>query len=270
VGQALARQAPYSRVIADESSHVGDQFNPEVPQWMTIPGTPQYVAALVHHLYDFPNDTPLQIARGIGALYGKALWCTELCCIDSETGVFGKQYDPTISGAMPMANRIWQCLTQANDAAFHWWVACSPEIGSDPTAVNPDGWNDGLLYYDSNQRIYTTKRFYAMGNFSRYVRPGYRRHPVIGGPGNLRMLAFTGPGGWSVVVINNSPAGSAATSVSIQLPDTPWPALAVAGAVETSAARSLEPAPRPHLSSTRLLRSTVPAQSVTTYLLAGR
>ncbi len=90
VGRALAQQAPYCRIIADESSHVGDQFNPEVPQWMTIPGTSQYVAALAHHLYDFPGDLPIQLARQIGRLYGEALWCTEVCCINSSTGVFGQ------------------------------------------------------------------------------------------------------------------------------------------------------------------------------------
>jgi O-glycosyl hydrolase len=275
LGRALAQQ-PYCRVIADESSHVGDQFNREVPQWMTIPGTSQYVAALAHHLYDFPGDLPLQLARQVGRLYGKELWCTEVCCIDSSTGVFGKQYDPTIAGAMPVVNRIWQCLTQANDAAFHWWVACSSAIGTDPTAVNTSGWNDGLLYYDpkyasnGNQQIYTTKRYYALGNFSRYVRPGDQRHEVTGGPANLRLLAFSTSSGWSLVIINNSPAGSPATSFQLQLPQQPWPALTVAGAVETSATKDLGAGALPVLGPSRVVRGSVPAQSITTFLLGGR
>jgi O-glycosyl hydrolase len=273
LGKALARQARYCRVIADESSHVGDQFNPELPLWMTIPGTSQYVGALAHHLYDFPGDLPLQTARQLGRLYGKTLWCTELCCINSTTGVFGQQYDPTIAGAMPVVNRIWQCLTQANDAAFHWWVACSSAIGSDPNAVNSSGWNDGLLYYDpeyasnANQQIYTTKRYYALGNFSRYVRPGDQRHEVTGGPSNLRLLAFSSTTGWSLVVINNSPAGSAASSFQLQLPQQPWPALTVAGAVETSATQSLGAVALPVLGPGMVVSGTVPAQSITTFLL---
>jgi O-glycosyl hydrolase len=276
LGQALAQHAPYCRVIADESSHVGDQFNLEVPPWMTIPGTSRYVAALAHHLYDFPGDLPLQLARRIGRLYGKALWCTELCCIDSRTGVFGQQYDPTIAGAMPVVNRIWQCLTQANDAAFHWWVACSSAIGTDPTSVNTSGWNDGLLYYDpnyastGNQQIYTTKRYFALGNFSRYVRPGDQRHEVTGAPANLRLLAFSTSTGWSLVVINNSPAGSAATPFQLQLPQQPWPALTVTGAVETSAAKSLGAVGPPLLGPGGVVSGSVPAQSITTFLLGGR
>jgi O-glycosyl hydrolase len=276
LGGALAQQS-YCRVIADESSHVGDQFNREVPQWMTIPGTSQHVAALAHHLYDFPGDPPLQLARQIGRLYGKQLWCTEVCCIDSSTGVFGRQYDPTIAGAMPVVNRIWQCLTQANDAAFHWWVACSSAIGTDAKAVNTSGWNDGLLYYDpnyasnKNQTIYTTKRYYALGNFSRYVRPGDHRHQVTGGPANLRMLAFSTSTGWSLVVINNSPAGSPATSFQLQLPQKPWPVLTVAEALETSATKSLDAVVPPpvSVSLSRLVSGSVPAQSITTFLLRG-
>jgi O-glycosyl hydrolase len=243
---------------------------------MTIPGTSQYIAALAHHLYDFPGDLPLQLARQIGRLYGKALWCTEICCINSSTGVFGQQYDPTIAGAMPVVNRIWQCLTQANDAAFHWWVACSSAIGTNPTAVNSSGWNDGLLYYDpnyarnGNQQIYTTKRYYALGNFSRYVRPGDQRHEVTGGPANLRLLAFSTSAGWSLVIINNSPAGSPATLFQLQLPQQPWPALTVAGAVETSADQSLSAVALPALVSSRVVGGSVPAQSITTILLGGQ
>jgi O-glycosyl hydrolase len=282
-GRQLAQRAPYCRLIADESSHVGDQFNPEVPRWMTIPGTAQYVAYLAHHLYDFPNDLTLQVARQIGQLYGKSLWCTEICCVDSRTGKFGQQYDPTITGAMPLANLIWQCLTQANDASFHWWVACSPAMGTDPVAnpgsenqVNLNGWNDGLLYYDpryadhENQQIYTTKRYYAMGNFSRYVRPGARRHEVSGGPSNLRILAFSTTTGWSLVVINNSSAGSPATRFQLQLPAQPWPVVTRSEAVETSGSRSLGKAPLPRLGSNRTVTATVPAQSITTYVLRGQ
>lgn len=109
----------------------------------------------------------------------------------------------TASGLL-LARLIWQGLTVANDAAFHWWVACSPVMGCDPMAdshaalrANDDGWNDGLLYYDpsftecGNQRIHLTKRFAVMGHFSRYVRPGARRHDVTGVPRGLRVAAFS-------------------------------------------------------------------------------
>ena len=54
--------------------------------------------------------------------------------------------------------------------------------------MNTKGFNDGLLYYDEHgvadgvTKIFTTKRFYVMGQFSRYVRPGAVRHDVAGLP----------------------------------------------------------------------------------------
>ncbi|MGE0542011.1 MAG: glycoside hydrolase [Dehalococcoidia bacterium] len=320
IGQELAARAPYCRVIADESSRVGEQFIREVGQWLEVPGTAEYVAALAHHRYDFPNDITIELARELAERYDKPLWFTEICCFDTRTGIFGPQYDPTIRGALMMANLIWQGLTQANDAAFHWWVACSSALGIDPSQdpdavaqVNEDGWNDGLLYYDpnyaenGNQRIYPTKRYYAMGNFSRYVRPGARRHDVIGTPRNLRVMAFAngpiGPTdgaraqrptspiatppaqrptaagpiratdedgaarGWTIVVINNAPLDAPSTTLHLQLPGTEFHQLTVSTAVETSTDLNLEPAPAPHVSDTVLLTAHVAAQSITTYVL---
>jgi O-glycosyl hydrolase len=320
VGKELGARAPYCRVIADESSRVGEQFIPEVGHWLEFPGTTEYVAALAHHRYDFPNDITIELARELAERYDKPLWFTETCCFDTRTGTFGPQYDPTIRGALMMANLIWQGLTQANDAAFHWWVACSSALGIDPLQdpdavfrVNEDGWNDGLLYYDpnyasnGNQIIYPTKRYYAMGNFSRYVRLGARRHDVIGTPRNLRVLAFAnGPigatdgaraqrptspvatpsaqrpvaaapiratdeadagHGWTIVMINNAPLDAPSTALHLQLPNTESDQPTVSVSVETSADHNLEPVPAPHLSNTGFLAAQVPPQSITTYVL---
>jgi len=203
LGQELAARAPYCRVIADESSRTGEHFLREARQWLAVDDASDYVAALAHHRYDFPNDVTLELARELGERATKPLWSTEVSCFDSRTGVWGQQYDPTIANGLILASLIWQGLTVANDAAFHWWVACSPVMGCDPLAdpdaaskVNDDGWNDGLLYYDprfaenGNQRIYLTKRYSVMGQFSRYIRPGDRRHDVMGTPRGLRVLAF--------------------------------------------------------------------------------
>jgi len=277
LGAQLASRAAYARATADEASHVGDQFNVEVPQWMNVTGTPQSVAVLSHHFYDFPNASTLQQAQQIGSSYGKALWCTEVCCFNSSTGQWGRQFDPTIASAVMLGSIIWRCLTYANDAAFHWWVACSSALGFDPvsdpsglTQVNATGWNDGLLYYDpnyasnGNQAIYTTKRFYGMGNFSRYVRPGDRRYSVSGSPSNLEIAAFATATGWSVVVVNTSSAGSAPTTFQLRLTSTATPT----GAYETSATRNLQAVAVPTFSR-GVSTITVPAQSLTTLTFAA-
>src|ERR1700730_6422744 len=205
VGRELAARAPEVGQVADESSQVASQFLVEAPQWLSVGDTPRWLAALAHHLYDFPDAAALEAARQLGERYGLPLWSTEMSCMRTGTGTFGQQYDPTIAGAIDLANLIWQGLSQANDAAFHWWVAASPALGADPAGdpgapyqVNDRGYNDGLLYYDpdharnGNQRIYLTKRYHALGNFSRYVRPEAVRHEVEHVPAPLRVLAFSG------------------------------------------------------------------------------
>ena len=160
--------------------------------------------------------------------------------------------------------------------------------------ANDDGWNDGLLYYDpnyaenGNQQIYTTKRFYALGNFSRYVRPGAIRHEVTGLPRALRVLAFEDgpsqtasdaanqvpvqlPVGASrtctVVVINNASSESAPTELRLQLPLAGARRLVAETAVETSAERDLEDVELPAVSNAGRLSASVPAQSITTYVM---
>ncbi len=282
VAEQLARRAPFARVIADESSRILDQFLREAPIWLGAQGGARSVAAVAHHLYDFPLDVELQAARLEAVALGTPLWMTEICCFDSRTGRYGRQYDPTMAGAMPLANLVWQSLTQAGDAAFHWWVALSSAIGCDPNGdpespgrPNDQGWNDGLVYYDpgyaenGNQRLYLTKRYWTLGNFSRYVRPGDALHRVNGLPADQRALAFSSDRGWVVVCINNAAPGSGPCQLGIQLPVDPALALALVAALETSEGRDLEPVAGPRLDAGGLLSATLPAQSVTTMVLSA-
>ena len=279
LGKDLAARAPYAKVIADESSDVGSQFNTEVPQWISVPGTARYVAALAHHTYDFPSDATLQAARAIGEQYGQPLWATEICCDVYHQGAapgYGQQFDPTITGGLALAQIIDQDLTQANDAAFDWWVALSAAEACDPrqagcmTTVNATGWNDGLLYFDPNfatdhdYAVYPTKRFYALGNFSRFVRPGAKRHDVTGVPAGLEALAFQTGHQWEIVVTNTSAAGSAPATFSLTLPGSG--ALRSAGSYQTSATASLARAGGA-VTDGRSASLTTPAQSITTFLI---
>jgi len=175
-----------------------------------------------------------------------------------------------------LADTIWQDLTVTGDAAFDWWTALSPQLGCAPAAdrgcartLNPNGWNDGLLYYDPNFRtdgnhsIYTSKRYWVLGNFSRYVRPGAVRHEVEGVPAGLRVLAFARGEHWNVIVIDDAAPGAAPASLRIALPGQRRKFRATA-AVQTSAISDLAPVrpPRPRGDGTFLAQ--VPSQSVTT------
>ncbi len=278
LGRALAHRAPFAHVIADESSLATFQFLPEVPQWLTGSGTSRWLGALVHHAYDFPTDAQAATVASIGSRFGKALWMTEICCYDGKGPLvgFGAQYDPTMTSGLWMADTIYQDVALIGDAQFDWWTALSDQLGCDPlhvagcvTSVNGSGWNDGLLYYDpayttdGNHSIYPTKRYYVLGNFSRYVRPGAVRHPVTGVPAGLRVLAFDKGGDWSVVVVNDDGPGSPPLRLGIGLPAgrRAYPT----HAVRTSATDNLTTVPLPPMDKAGAAIVQVPPESVTTY-----
>ncbi|MGI0156710.1 MAG: hypothetical protein ACREDE_11355 [Thermoplasmata archaeon] len=248
----------------------------EVPQWLPVDGTSAWVAALAHHAYDYPTDAMLGPVAALGARADKPTWMTEICCYDGAGPLvgFGAQYDPTMTSGIWLADTIWQDLTVAGDSAFYWWTALSSQLGCRPVSnprcpvsVNSQGWNDGLLYYDpsyrsdGNHRLYPTKRLWVMGNFSRYVRPGAVRHDLSGAPPGTRALAFSDGGRWTLVVVDDRPAGSAPVRIGVDLPVT---RASPTGGALTDQRADLAPA-RPVLrSGPSSFVATVGARSVTT------
>jgi O-glycosyl hydrolase len=230
LGKALAQRAPYAKVIADETT-ADAILSTEAPQWLAVPGTAPYVAAIAHHTYDFPNDALRALLPPISAKFHKPTWMTEICCYKGSGGVassFGANYDPTMTQGFWLADQIESDFTVAGDSAWYWWTALSPVLGCDPkadpacpTRVNTKGFNDGLLYYDEHgvadgvTKIFTTKRFDVLGQFSRYVRPGAVRHDVSGLPKGVRGMAFSTATGWTVVTWNEA---STRAAFVLQLP----------------------------------------------------
>ncbi len=278
LGEALAQRAPYARVIADESSLAAFQFLPEVPQWLSTPGTSTWVAALAHHTYEFPTDAQAAPVAALASRFGKPLWMTEICCYDGKGPLvgFGQQYDPTMTSGLWLADTIYQDIAVIGDSQFDWWTALSSQLGCDPVAspacvaaLNGSGWNDGLLYYDPNYRtdgnysIYPTKRYSVLGNFSRYVRPGAVRHQVTGVPPGVDVLAFEDREGWTVVVVNNN--GPAVAPVRLRIPFPEGTGARLTGAIRTSATEDLAPLKRHPAKGGRGAAVQVPSQSVTTY-----
>ncbi len=272
IGAELKARGLATGIIADESNEVGN-FNAQVPQWVGQSGTSQYVSALAHHTYDNPSQSSLNGARTVGSNAGKKLWATEVCCFTGIGKGWGQQYDPSITGGLALADVIYRDFAHADDSAFHWWTALSPKLGCDPrassscaTSVNSTGWNDGLIYYDpnyasnGNQTLYMTKRYYALGQFSKYVRPGSVRYPVSGAPSGVQVLAFERAGTWVVVVTNtnNSPA-----DLSVRF-STAVSGLTAAAAYHTNASDNVRRIASPSVSGSTA-SMTVTARSITTY-----
>ena len=184
----------------------------------------------------------------------------------------GANYDPTMTQGFWLADQIDSDLTVAGDSAWYWWTALSPKLGCDPKAqpecvkqVNDVGFNDGLIYYDPNfatdgvDRIFVTKRFYVMGQFSKYVRPGAVRHDVSGLPAGVHSMAFTSPTGYTVVTWNE---GASAVSYGLSVPGGQTIGTGVA---MTNANGNLVAAPEPRRTTTGPWLLKLPAKTIVTY-----
>jgi len=253
-------------IIADESSST-TRFNDELPQWISQPGTAQYVSKLAHHTYNNPSDEQRAKVHETSQAVGKPSWSTEICCFGQGGTGWAKEYDPTIESGLNLSRIIHKDFAVAHDSAFQWWVALSEMIGSDPYAKNGDGWNDGLIYYDpdyatnGNQTLYFTKRYYVLGQYSKFVKPGSVAHTVTGVPSGVEASVFERGGRW-VVVVNNHNATE--TALGLRLPGEGR--ARAREAVRTSAEENWARVARPSVQD-GTLSATLAPRSVTTYVL---
>lgn len=252
-------------IIADESTSTV-KFNDEVPQWISQPGTAQYVDKLAHHTYDNPSDANRARVYETSKSVGKTSWSTEICCFGKGGTGWAQEYDPTIDGGLNLSRIMYKDFAVAHDSAFHWWVALSEMIGTDPYAKNDQGWNDGLIYYDpdyatnGNQTLYFTKRYYALGQYSKFVKPGAVAHNVTGAPSGVEVSAYDSKGKWVVVVNNHN-----ATETALDLNFNSKSPLRASKAVRTSADENWANVAKPAVSGSTV-SATLPARSITTYV----
>ncbi|MFD4554055.1 glycoside hydrolase [Streptomyces sp. NPDC058469] len=252
-------------IIADESSSTVS-FTTEVPQWISQPDTAQYVSKLAHHTYNNPNDGQLGNVYETAKTVGKPSWATEICCFGKGSTGWNQEYDPTIDNALLMSRIIYKDFATSHDSAFQWWVALASGYGTDPAARNDVGWNDGLIYYDpdyatnGNQSLYFTKRYYALGQYSKFVTPGSVAHNVTGAPSGVEVSSYDRDGKW-VVVVNNQNA----TDTSLNLHFNNRTPVRATQAVRTSATENWAKVAEPDVSGSTV-STTLAARSITTYV----
>jgi len=274
----LQANAPWAKVIAPDDVST-TRFVQSVPKWMKTVPKQDYPAALTYHGYNFPGPSEDRQVHQVGKDFDLPTWLTEICCENSVNGQYGAQYDPTIKSGLWLATFMYQALRYAHDSSFQWWVALSAAMGCDPSKhpscattihTNQDTYNDGLVYYDPyfakdhDYTLYPTKRFYVLGNYSRYVRPGDVEHNVSGAPAGTHLIAFASPHGhhWSVVAINTT--SSSTIPVNLEVPCSAG-ALRPDGAIRTSATDSLSPVAGATIGSEGLVHVVLPPESITTY-----
>lgn len=111
------------------------------------------------HSYNGWQRTEL---RDLAASHGKRLWM-------SEYGVgIGSHDHRAMDSSLQLAQIIHADLVDLGAGAWVYWQAVENEQGNG---------NWGLIHADFEspaQGYYLTKQYYAMANFSRFIRPGYR------------------------------------------------------------------------------------------------
>ena len=105
---------------------------------------------------------------------GWRYWMTEYCILQGTDGQGGGGRDLTMNLALDVARVIHYDLTICNASAWQWW-----------TAVSRYNFKDGLIYTDYRQpgdaeTIYPAKLLWALGNYSRFIRPGAQRVELRG------------------------------------------------------------------------------------------
>ena len=143
----IASNVASTQIILPESENWQDPSNLTVTAMSD--STSNMVGIIADHNYDGANG-PATLTKNN---YGKALWETEVSLLSGS--------DSSINNGVYYAQRIFSFLTVAQVNAWHyWWLISGNSTG-----------NQGLM--DNNAAI--TKRLFTVGNYSRFVRPGYYR-----------------------------------------------------------------------------------------------
>ncbi len=222
--KAFNKQGLTTKILVDESSDLRCLLATHQTSWERgyqirtffskdstktyLGNLPNVQRQMVGHSYW--TNTPVPYMREIReqlrdtiAKYGLKFWQTELCIMgnDEEIGG-GGGYDFSMKTALYVARVIHHDLVFADAESWSWWRA----VGED--------YKDGLI------RVYTSDRMksgyavdsrlmWALGNFSRFIRPGATRYVVSSSvefdPYGVMCSAYRNADGrWVAVVINYS------------------------------------------------------------------
>ncbi|MDZ7723287.1 MAG: FlgD immunoglobulin-like domain containing protein [candidate division KSB1 bacterium] len=145
----------------------------------------QYVDILAGHVYGGNAATSYNH-------FGKPVWQTEWSYNLADE-------DLSINSGLVWAKNIWTMLVNAEIRAFHYWWLVN---------LTGDDRQQGLISADKNQSGYSvSKRLWTIGQYSRFVRPGWVRiNSTKQSNTDLYTAAFrdTGSQQFAIVVINES------------------------------------------------------------------
>jgi hypothetical protein len=140
-----------------------------------------------------------EIRDRIAQIKGLEYWQSEYCILGDNGGeINGNRRDTGMKAALYVARAVYHDLAIANASAWQWWLA-----------VSPYNYKDGLVYVDKNKtdgNYYDSKMLWAVGNYSRFIRPGMQRIEVTTPSEEIYVSAFKRPSNDTVVLVFVNPS----------------------------------------------------------------
>jgi O-glycosyl hydrolase len=169
---AEAGKANYLYELADKSlrgNQIDEFFNQSSSRYLgNLPSVDRVISA-----HSYFTTMPLETLTGVRknvkdkirtASVPLEFWQSEYCILGDQEEIKGPGKDRSMATALYVARLIHHDLTVADASAWHWWLA-----------VTAYDYKDGLIYVDKNKSdgtVEDTKLLWALGNYSRFVRPG--------------------------------------------------------------------------------------------------
>ena len=101
--------------------------------------------------------------------------------------------DCSMNSALLQARTMYEDLTVLNAVSWQHWIAVSD--------VN---YCDGIIYINPDKSYEVTKRYYAFGNFSKFVERGAVRVEMLCSDGDLLTVGYRKGGKTTVIIINET------------------------------------------------------------------
>lgn len=179
LGPTFKRRSIATKILAPEYS--GWNFDLADPT-MDDSVSRNFISILGAHTYK-PDDKTLPYQKAL--TYGKRQWQTEVCDVGA--------IDRSMDDALRWAREIHVMLTKTRINAWHYWLL------DGATKNNNEGlWAQG-----------PTKRLYAMGNYSKFARPGFVLVGTASTSEDILVTAFkdtASSGKMAIVAVNKSAA----------------------------------------------------------------
>jgi len=195
LGPLLARRAPGVKILGWDHNWDKTQYAQDL---LADPSTARWFAGTAWHHY---GGGPEAMTALHNAFPDKEIWFTEG---GSGRWIANNRYTGKFRAGLVEGIRIVQNWSKS----IVWWnLALDQNHG--PT-VMPNNANDGLVAVDTRTGRLTEGSggrfeagYYALGHFSKFVRPGAQRIDLKADNGDLEAAAFLNPDGTKVVVAAN-------------------------------------------------------------------